>query len=70
MSVYFIAFFLFVVFFALMAIGVLLGKRPISGSCGGLNVAMRDKKGTCMACGMKVDKGLQSELAKKLNISG
>jgi len=41
----------FILFFGLMAIGVLLGRKPLAGSCGGLNQAGLD--GECKVCGKK-----------------
>ena len=56
----------FIVFVGLMSIGVIFAKKPISGSCGGLNVAMRDEDGKCLSCGTKVDADLQKTFDKKL----
>ncbi|MGB2115560.1 MAG: (Na+)-NQR maturation NqrM [Porticoccaceae bacterium] len=36
---------------SIMAIGVLLGKKPISGSCGGVAAALGEKDYTCEICG-------------------
>lgn len=42
-------------FVALMAVGVLMGREPIKGSCGGLNkLGVRD--GDCPVCGGVPDK--------------
>lgn len=37
----------FGVFIGLMALGVMLGKKPLKGSCGGLNNVMNEKCGFC-----------------------
>ena len=34
-----------------MAVGVLMGKKPISGSCGGVAAALGEKDYTCEICG-------------------
>ena len=41
----------FVLLIAIMAIGVLLGKKPISGSCGGVAAALGENDYTCEICG-------------------
>jgi len=35
---------------AIMAIGVMMGRRPISGSCGGIG-RVNDEDGECAICG-------------------
>ena len=34
-----------------MAIGVIMGRRPITGSCGGIGAALGQKNYTCDICG-------------------
>ncbi|GIX29610.1 MAG: hypothetical protein KatS3mg124_0082 [Porticoccaceae bacterium] len=34
-----------------MAVGVLAGRRPISGSCGGIGRALGEEGGRCEICG-------------------
>ena len=34
-----------------MAVGVLFGRRPISGSCGGVGAALGEKDYVCDLCG-------------------
>jgi len=41
----------FVILIAVMAVGVLLGRKPISGSCGGVAAALGEKDYTCEICG-------------------
>ena len=36
----------------MMAIGVIIAKKPIKGSCGGLNNIDEDGDGTCSICGV------------------
>ncbi len=44
------AFGVFIFLVGIMAIGVMLGRRPISGSCGGIG-RMRGGEGECAICG-------------------
>lgn len=37
-------------FFGLMAVGVMMGREPLKGSCGGLNRVMPDRE-DCPVCG-------------------
>lgn len=41
----------FIVLISIMAIGVLLGRKPIAGSCGGVAAALGDDDYTCEICG-------------------
>jgi hypothetical protein len=36
---------------AIMAVGVLMGRKPISGSCGGVGAALDDDNYVCDICG-------------------
>ncbi|MDX1589965.1 MAG: (Na+)-NQR maturation NqrM [Oleiphilaceae bacterium] len=49
MSTFLLALGLVMVLIAAMSIGVLFGRKPISGSCGGLN--NRNGGGSCELCG-------------------
>lgn len=54
-----------VLFFVLMAVGVMSGREPLKGSCGGLNkLGMRD--GDCPVCGGVPDK---CESNKDMNLA-
>jgi hypothetical protein len=49
-----------------MSVGVLMGRKPISGSCGGIGAALGEKDYTCDICGgdpKKCDE--QQELEQK-----
>jgi hypothetical protein len=41
----------FVLLITVMAVGVLMGKKPIAGSCGGIAAALGEKDYTCEICG-------------------
>lgn len=42
---------IFLVVVAAMAVGVMMGRRPIKGSCGGVGAALGDKDYVCDFCG-------------------
>ncbi len=49
---------IFALLIGLMAIGVLMGRKPISGSCGGVGAALGEENYECEICGgdpMKCD---------------
>jgi len=56
-----LAFFLVVV--AIMSVGVLMGRKPIAGSCGGLSAATRED---CPICGGSPQK-CEEESARQLS---
>lgn len=60
MSTFVISFFLVMLIMAGMAIGVLLGRKPLQGSCGGLNKI--EGLGECDICGG--DRNKCDELSK------
>ncbi|CBL45983.1 Hypothetical protein HDN1F_24000 [gamma proteobacterium HdN1] len=50
LNLFLISVVLILIFVALMAIGVVMGREPIRGSCGGLNkLGLRDE--SCPVCG-------------------
>ena len=49
LSTFFLAFILLSVLVALMAVGVLLGRKPIAGSCGGMKALGMEME--CEICG-------------------
>ncbi len=46
-----LAFFVLVLIMAGMAVGVILGKTPLKGSCGGIGEALNESDYTCDLCG-------------------
>lgn len=55
LNLFLISMLMLALFFVLMAVGVMSGREPLKGSCGGLNkLGMRD--GDCPVCGGVPDK--------------
>lgn len=52
-------------FFGLMAVGVMMGRKPISGSCGGMGAKAGDE--SCPLCGGDVQKCESTQDAQKNN---
>ena len=46
-----LAMIIFAILIGLMAIGVLMGRKPIAGSCGGVGAALGEKNYECEICG-------------------
>ncbi len=61
MEMFFVVFAVLLLLVTLMAIGVLLGRKPISGSCGGMAAIGMEK--ACDVCGG--DKGKCEKESKK-----
>lgn len=65
-----LAFVVLLLIMAGMAIGVLMGRKPLKGSCGGVGAALGEKDYTCDLCGgdpNKCDEISQSEEPNKAN---
>ncbi len=65
-----LAFVVLLLIMAGMAIGVLMGRKPLKGSCGGVGAALGEKDYTCDLCGgdpNKCDEINQSEESNKAN---
>ncbi|AJQ95308.1 (Na+)-NQR maturation NqrM [Gynuella sunshinyii] len=66
MSTFIVVFFAMVIFTALMAVGVMMGRKPITGSCGGMAALGMDV--ACDICGG--DKSIcEDEVEKAKRIS-
>lgn len=57
-----IAFIVFILMITLMAVGVLFKRKPIAGSCGGLNNL--ENGDSCHICGAKVNETCQEQIRK------
>lgn len=62
MSLFFVCLVAIVLMMLLMAVGVLMGKEPLKGTCGGLNRFTGDKE--CPVCGGDTQK---CETSKQTN---
>ena len=51
MALFLISFFVLLSVVCLMAIGVMFGRKPIAGSCGGVGAALGEKDYVCELCG-------------------
>ena len=62
MNTFFVVLLAFLSFIGLMAVGVMFKRKPISGSCGGLNNIYQEGDGSCQICGSKVDEECKNRL--------
>lgn len=51
MQTFLIALFAFLLVMTIMAVGVLMGRKPITGSCGGVGAALGEVDYECELCG-------------------
>ncbi|MBU2885145.1 (Na+)-NQR maturation NqrM [Gilvimarinus agarilyticus] len=51
MGTFLVAFFAMLLIISAMAIGVIFGRKPLTGSCGGVGDALGEKDYTCELCG-------------------
>ncbi|TQV81343.1 (Na+)-NQR maturation NqrM [Exilibacterium tricleocarpae] len=51
MTVIIVSFLVLLLIVAAMSIGVILGRKPITGSCGGVGAALKEKDYVCELCG-------------------
>lgn len=51
MGTLFVTLFIMLLFVLLMSVGVLFGRKPLTGSCGGVGKALGEKNYTCDICG-------------------
>lgn len=48
---FFLAFLILLLIIVGMAVGVIMGRKPLKGSCGGVGAALGEKDYTCDLCG-------------------
>ncbi len=48
-----------------MSVGVILGRKPITGSCGGIGAALGEKNYTCDICGGDPNKCEEQQMDEK-----
>lgn len=63
MALFFVTFFIMALAVGGMAIGVIFGRSPIAGSCGGLNAV----DGACQSCSRPCKSRNQADLQSRLN---
>lgn len=51
MGTFLVAFFVILLVISAMAIGVIFGRKPITGSCGGVGKALGEEDYVCELCG-------------------
>ena len=51
MTVIIVSFLVLLLIVTAMSVGVILGRKPISGSCGGVGAALGEKDYVCELCG-------------------
>ncbi len=51
MAIFLISFTVMALVIVAMSVGVLMGRKPISGSCGGVGAALGEKNYSCDICG-------------------
>ena len=56
MLLFFITLVVLLLIIAAMSIGVIMGRKPISGSCGGIGAALGEEDYVCDICGGDPDK--------------
>ncbi|MDP1521192.1 (Na+)-NQR maturation NqrM [Porticoccus litoralis] len=62
----FLAFVLVLLIICGMAIGVIMGKKPLKGSCGGVGAALGEKDYVCEICGDDPEKCVETESADEV----
>ena len=56
MLIFFITLTVLLTIIAAMSVGVMMGRKPIAGSCGGVAAALREEDYVCDICGGDPDK--------------
>lgn len=61
MLIYFITLVVLLTIIAAMSIGVIMGRKPIAGSCGGVGAALGEEDYVCEICGGDPDKCVEND---------
>jgi hypothetical protein len=64
MATFFVVFAVFLLVIVASSVGVIMGRKPIKGSCGGVGAALGEKNYTCPLCGDDPDKCEKEQLAQ------
>lgn len=67
-----ITLFIMLLFVLLMSVGVLFGRKPLTGSCGGVGKALGEKDYVCDICGgdeSKCEEKQQATTAKEASLA-
>lgn len=51
MQTFFLTLVILLIFVAAMSVGVLMGRKPLKGSCGGVGAALKEDDYVCDLCG-------------------
>ncbi|GAB3110675.1 (Na+)-NQR maturation NqrM [Aestuariicella hydrocarbonica] len=51
MQTFFLTLVILLIFVAAMSVGVLMGRKPLKGSCGGVGAALKEEDYVCDLCG-------------------
>ncbi len=65
MTTLLLAFILLALVITAMSVGVILGRKPITGSCGGIGAALGEKNYTCDICGGDPNKCEEQQMDEK-----
>jgi len=67
MTTLLLAFALLATVITIMSVGVIMGRKPITGSCGGVGAALGEKNYTCELCGGDPKKCDEQKNPQQLN---
>ena len=62
MTIFFIVFAAFALVILAMSVGVIFKRKPIAGSCGGLNNVYQKDDGSCQICGAPVNENCKNKV--------
>ncbi len=65
MQIFFLTLVMLLIFVVAMSVGVLLGRKPLKGSCGGVGAALGEEEYVCDLCGGDPNKCDEQEVGAK-----